>query len=131
MAPVVRGSGIVQFLQSPSDLHGDDAATVAPRTTRVRDRLYLLGVAASDLGGELPAQGLPSRQVANIREVLRPSGDRADHHPQPVSIPGRRDGDAGPILARTRTELPVHGASFAAWYPDLRDELVLFEGGLI
>jgi hypothetical protein len=72
---------MVQILKGAPDLHGDDAATVTSRAARVRERLNLLGVAASDLGGDFAAQALPPRQVADLREVLGPSGDRADHDP--------------------------------------------------
>jgi hypothetical protein len=52
---------MVQILQGAPDLHGDDAATVTSRAARVRERLNLLGVAASDLGGDFAAQALPPR----------------------------------------------------------------------
>src|SRR3712207_1396279 len=101
---------MVQILQGAPDLHGNDAATVKGRAARVGERLDLLGVAATDFGGELAAHALPPRQVADLREVLRPSGDRADHDPQATLALHRRDGDAGPILTRARAELPIDGA---------------------
>src|SRR5215210_3721518 len=124
-------SVMAQVLQGTLDLHGDDAATVTGRAARVGERLNLLGVAAADFGGELAAHALSPRQVADLREVLRPSGDRADHDPQATVALCRRDGDTGPILTRTRAKLPVDGAPLAARYPELRHEFVLFECGLV
>src|SRR5215212_3357835 len=120
-----------QVLQGAPDLHGDDAATVTGRAARVGDRLYLLGVAAADFGGEFAAYALPPRQIADRREVLRPFGDRADHDPQGTIALRCRDGDARPILARTRAELPIDGTPLAARYPNLRYELIFFECGLV
>src|SRR5215211_6253808 len=131
MAPVTRMSVMVDVLQGAPDLHGDDAATVTGRATRVGDRLYLLGIAPTDFGGELAAHAIAPRQAADLREVLRPSGDRADHDPQAAVALRRCDGDARPILTRTRAKLPIDGASLAARYPELRDELVLFECCLV
>src|SRR5215212_4232311 len=119
-------SVMVQVLQGARDLHGDDAATVTGRAARVGERLNLLGVAAADFGGELAAQALSPRQVADLREVLRPSGDRADHDPQATVALCRRDGDTGPILTRTRAKLPDTSQRGA-----LRHEFVLFECGLV
>src|SRR5215218_1808601 len=131
MAPVTRMSVMVEVLQGAPDLHGDDAATVTGRAARVGDRLYLLGVAAADLCGQLAAHALTPRQVADLREVLRSSGDRADHDPQATVALRRCDGDAGPILTRTRAKLPIDGASLATRHPELRDEFVLLECGLV
>src|SRR5215212_2474532 len=131
MAPVTRMSIMVEVLQGAPDLHGDYVATVTGRAARVGDRLYLLGVAPTDFGGELAAHALTPRQVADLREVLRSSGDRADHDPQATVALRRCDGDAGPILTRTRAKLPIDGAFLAARYPELGDEFVLFECGLV
>src|SRR5919202_4421387 len=122
---------MVQVLQGAPDLHGDDAAAVAGRAARVGDRLYALGVAAPDLSGELAGQALFLHQATDFREELRSSGYRPDHDPQPAIIFRHRDGDAGPILARTGAELAVDGAPFAARDPNLRYQFVLLERGLV
>ena len=77
-----------------------------------------------------PRRDLLRLAVAQVRELLRRLGHRADDHPQPVAV-HRRDGRARPVLGRARAELAVRRPLRLRRHPHLDEQLVGLDARLV